>query len=80
MTNTRLMIIGGGPAGMSAAIAAARHGIASTIIDEGRALGGQIYREPHSRGRTDDFQYFQRGIPESLVDRLPACKGDYQVV
>jgi NADPH-dependent 2,4-dienoyl-CoA reductase/sulfur reductase-like enzyme len=57
----KLLIVGGGPAGMSAAIAAARHGIASTLIDEGRALGGQIYREPHERGRTADLPYFRRG-------------------
>ena len=55
------MIIGGGPAGMSAAIAAASHGVASSIIDEAPHLGGQIYRKPHARGRTDDFPYFQRG-------------------
>jgi len=41
-----LLIVGGGPAGMSAAIAAAECGVASMIVDEGFDLGGQIYRKP----------------------------------
>jgi len=61
LKSPQLLIIGGGPAGMSAAIAAARQGVASRIIDEAPHLGGQIYRKPHDRGRTDDFPYFQRG-------------------
>jgi NADPH-dependent 2,4-dienoyl-CoA reductase/sulfur reductase-like enzyme len=61
LSTAPLLIVGGGPAGMSTAIAAAKHGIASCIIDEGRALGGQIYREPHTRARTEDFPYFLRG-------------------
>lgn len=31
---------------MSAAIAAAEHGVPSTVVDEGADLGGQIYRRP----------------------------------
>lgn len=41
-----LLVIGGGPAGMAAAIEAARAGLACTLIDEGQRLGGQIYRQP----------------------------------
>ncbi len=61
MSSPGLMIVGGGPAGMNAAIAAAEQGVASCIIDEGHSLGGQIYREPHARGRTENFPYFGRG-------------------
>ena len=61
MSTMPLLIIGGGPAGMSAAIAAAQQGVPSTIIDEGHKLGGQIYRQPHKRARTEDFTVFQRG-------------------
>ena len=46
MNRPGIVIIGGGPAGMNAAIAAATHGLACTIIDESFALGGQIYRKP----------------------------------
>jgi len=40
-----LLVIGGGPAGMAAAIEAARAGLACTLIDEAPRLGGQIYRQ-----------------------------------
>lgn len=46
-----LVIIGGGPAGIAAAIEAARAGLSSTLIDEAPRLGGQIYRQP-----PQDFQ------------------------
>jgi NADPH-dependent 2,4-dienoyl-CoA reductase/sulfur reductase-like enzyme len=46
MNRPAIMIIGGGPAGMSAAVAAATQGLTCTIIDEGFTLGGQIYRKP----------------------------------
>lgn len=36
---------------MSAAIAAAESGLSCTIVDEGTALGGQIYRKPHPNTR-----------------------------
>ena len=37
-------IVGGGPAGIASARVLAAHGVAATVIDEGRAPGGQIYR------------------------------------
>ena len=40
-----LVIIGGGPAGLCAAIAAARVGTRALVIDENMQTGGQIYRQ-----------------------------------
>ncbi|MDR3095815.1 MAG: FAD-dependent oxidoreductase [Paraburkholderia sp.] len=39
-----LLIVGAGPAGMAAAIAARAAGLAVTVADEGPSPGGQIYR------------------------------------
>lgn len=41
-----LVVVGAGPAGMAAADAAARRGVAVTLIDSASRLGGQIYRQP----------------------------------
>jgi hydrogen cyanide synthase HcnB len=46
MAMRSLVIIGGGPAGMAAAIEAARAGLCCAIIDDAPRLGGQIYRQP----------------------------------
>lgn len=46
MTEAPLLIVGAGPAGMNAAIAAAEHGAASTVVEEAFDTGGQIHRRP----------------------------------
>jgi NADPH-dependent 2,4-dienoyl-CoA reductase/sulfur reductase-like enzyme len=40
----KVAIVGAGPAGIAAAGVLAAHGVAVSVIDEGRAAGGQIYR------------------------------------
>lgn len=42
----KVVIIGGGPAGFSAAVELAKNGLKSIIIDEAPKLGGVIYRGP----------------------------------
>jgi len=48
MTDDRphLAVIGAGPAGLAAAIAAAAHGVHVTLIDSAARAGGQFYRQP----------------------------------
>ncbi len=43
-TGTQLAVIGAGPAGLAAALAAREAGLAVTVIDQNPAAGGQIYR------------------------------------
>lgn len=40
------VIVGGGPAGMGAAIELARHGVRCTLFEEASRLGGVVYRGP----------------------------------
>ncbi|MEU6275412.1 FAD-dependent oxidoreductase [Streptomyces populi] len=44
----RLAVIGAGPAGLAASLAAAARGIQVTLIDAAPAVGGQFYRRPAS--------------------------------
>jgi len=48
MTPHDLVILGAGPAGMAAAITAAKYGIRPVVIDEQPTPGGQIYRSVES--------------------------------
>jgi NADPH-dependent 2,4-dienoyl-CoA reductase/sulfur reductase-like enzyme len=57
-----LLIIGAGPAGMSAALEARRHGLSVALLDEQRSPGGQIYRN----------------IDHSDPQRLAILGADYQ--
>ncbi|MFD0514374.1 FAD-dependent oxidoreductase [Streptomyces aureus] len=41
-----LAIVGAGPAGMSAALTAADHGLTVVVVDEQQRAGGQIFRQP----------------------------------
>ncbi len=47
MINTDLLIIGGGPAGLAAAIAAGRHGVKAIVVDENPLPGGQLFKQIH---------------------------------
>ncbi|MER6159228.1 NAD(P)/FAD-dependent oxidoreductase [Streptomyces sp. NPDC001868] len=42
----RLTIVGAGPAGLAAALAAAGQGVRVTVVDSAEAPGGQFYRQP----------------------------------
>ena len=44
MSDVELVVIGCGPAGMSAAVTAANAGLSVVILDEQKTAGGQIYR------------------------------------
>ncbi|MER6984218.1 FAD-dependent oxidoreductase, partial [Streptomyces carpinensis] len=43
---TDLAVIGAGPAGLAAALAAAARGLRVTVLDSAPAPGGQFHRQP----------------------------------
>ncbi len=55
MRSYDLVVIGGGPAGMQAAITARRHALQVALVDEGQFPGGQIYRAPSDAVRPADI-------------------------
>lgn len=64
-----IIVIGGGPAGLGAAISAARNGAGVLLIDENSRLGGQLFKQTHkffgSREHYAGFRGFSIG--EELV-------------
>ncbi len=60
---TDVLIIGGGPAGLSAAIELGRHGIRTLIIDDKHKLGGKLVLQTHKFfGSVEDSFAGTRGI------------------
>lgn len=81
MKNYNVIVIGGGPAGVAAAISAARLGQKTLLIEEGNALGGAInhmlvlpfmpYFTPVSPGKPGMPRVMlARGIFAEITDRL----------
>jgi len=56
MIQTDVMVIGGGPAGMNAALAAAESGAQVLLVDKFQKLGGQLVKQTHKF-----FGWAQRG-------------------
>ena len=59
---TELAVIGAGPAGLSAAIEAAKHGVDVTLIDENRTAGGQLFKQIHRFFGSEEHLAGVRGI------------------
>lgn len=55
MKRLDLLIVGAGPAGMAAAVAARRHGLEVMVVDDQQAPGGQIWRSVELDARRDDI-------------------------
>lgn len=70
-----LVVIGAGPAGMSAAIKAASHGATVAIVDENPAAGGkllgQLYKEPKTGW------WIGREVAKSLEEKVKRLGIDY---
>lgn len=63
-----VLIVGGGPAGLSAAVAASGHGLRVTIVDESDQLGGQYFRQPRPGMEHRDHRPAGRRLIERVVD------------
>ncbi|GHG85841.1 NAD(P)/FAD-dependent oxidoreductase [Streptomyces lanatus] len=70
----RLAVIGAGPAGLAAAIAAAARGVRVTLLDSAAEAGGQFYRQPAAelRARRPQALHHEWRTWERLRDGLDA--------
>lgn len=57
-----LVIIGSGPAGLAAAVEAARAGVKVTVVDENASPGGQLFKQIHKFFGSEEHQAGIRGI------------------
>jgi thioredoxin reductase len=75
MKQTELAIIGAGPAGLSAAIAACHCGVGVTVIDENVKPGGQLFKQIHKFFGSQAHYAGTRGfeIGTRLVEQAREC-------
>jgi sarcosine oxidase, subunit alpha len=68
MTNTEVLVIGGGPAGLKAALGAAEQGAAVTLVERDPHLGGQLVKQTHMFFGSKEQYASERGfiIAETL--------------
>ncbi len=69
-----VLVIGGGWAGLAAAIELTRHGIPVTLLEAARQLGGRARCVPFDDVRVDNGQHLMIGAYESML-RLMAAVG-----
>jgi thioredoxin reductase len=73
--NVDLIVVGAGPAGLSAALEAADHGLRVAVVDEQHAPGGQIFRQPPA-----SFTPPKKTLPYAFGhDLLARARGDTRI-
>lgn len=76
MINTQIAVIGGGPAGLRAAVAAAQAGAQVLLVDNFEQLGGQLVKQTHMFFGSEQQSAGSRGIDiaHKMVDELGQYK------
>lgn len=77
MKQTDVLIIGGGPAGLCAAVSAAEAGANVAILERAQRMGGQLVKQTHMFFGSREQYASERGIdiPQKLFDKLAALEG-----
>jgi NADPH-dependent 2,4-dienoyl-CoA reductase/sulfur reductase-like enzyme len=68
MSSVDLLIVGGGPAGVSAAIEASARGLSVLLLDENPAPGGRIWQALERRDPMDADEEAARGVLQAFRD------------
>lgn len=75
MKYTEIAVVGGGPAGLSAAITAAKYGAKVTVIERNDSLGGQLRKQTHKFFGSQKQYASVRGI--EIADILESQLREY---
>jgi len=67
MNEFDLVIIGGGPAGITAATEAVRLGVSVALVDENRSVGGKVFHHAHQRPITGLSDKIETGISAQIL-------------
>lgn len=70
MSGPEVLVIGGGPAGVSAALELARAGIDVTLCEQGARLGGAIHRQPDDPAQSVRVPQSHKQRWQALSDEL----------
>jgi thioredoxin reductase/Fe-S-cluster-containing hydrogenase component 2 len=73
MSANDLVIVGSGPAGLSAAVEAAKYGVKVTVIDENSRPGGQLFKQIHKFFGSEEHHAGKRGI-DIAYELLQQCE------
>ena len=78
---TQLLIVGGGPAGLSAALQALKLGLRVTLVESGLELGGQLVKQTHKFFGSSLERAGTRGfrIAQELIKELTPFKENGQL-
>jgi sarcosine oxidase subunit alpha len=81
MKQAEIVIIGGGPAGLCAALSAAKSGAKVLIIDKNKNAGGQLIKQTHMFFGSEKQYASTRGIdiPEILIKELFQYKENVEI-
>ncbi len=81
LRKVELAIVGGGPAGLSAAAQAAKAGVTSVVLDENPSLGGQIYRQLPVDFRVVDQKKLEKDFIQGkrLIEELAEFKQEIDI-
>ncbi|MDK2951480.1 MAG: hypothetical protein PWQ77_1145 [Kosmotogales bacterium] len=76
MIETDILVVGGGPAGISAALACGRNNIKTVLIEERDFLGGQLIKQTHRFFGSKEERAGSRGIriAEDLMNEIKKNK------
>lgn len=77
MKPIEVAVVGGGPAGLAAALTAAEHGASVTLIERNERLGGQLVKQTHKFFGSERQHAGTRGIEiaEELANRVVNSPG-----